>query len=161
MGKIATYRDSEAGFTLFELLIVLAISSLAIGALLTLAFGSRPAVEVRAAQSTVAATLRDARAQAINLNRAVNVNLDVDNLEIAVEGSEPFAFAGPGLVVAFTTARRLTASAGEGALVFFPDGSSTGGRVTLRRDGAKATLDIDWLTGRVHRIDGEAADGAR
>jgi len=161
MERIATYRESEAGFTLFELLIVLAISSLVVAALMTLAFGPRPAIEVRAAQSTLIATLRDARAQAISLNRPVNVNLNVNARQIGIEGSAPISLGSDDLAVEFTTARKLTVGEGEGALIFFPDGSSTGGRVTLNRGGASASLDIDWLTGRVHQIEAEAADGAR
>lgn len=161
MEKIATYRESEAGFTLFELLIVLAISSLVVTALMTLAFGPRPAIEVRAAQSTLIATLRDARAQAINQNRPVNVSLDVNARQIGIAGSEPISLGSDDLAVEFTTARQLTTGEGTGGLIFFPDGSATGGRVTLYRDGASASLDIDWLTGRVHQINAGAGDGAR
>ena len=32
---------------------------------------------------------------------------------------------------------------------FFPDGSSTGGRVTLLRDGRKIEIAVDWLPGRI------------
>ena len=37
----------------------------------------------------------------------------------------------------------------HGAIRFYPDGSSTGGRVTLASGERKFLVDVDWLTGRV------------
>ena len=37
----------------------------------------------------------------------------------------------------------------QGAIRFFPDGSSTGGRVTLASGERKFLVDVDWLTGKV------------
>jgi general secretion pathway protein H len=38
---------------------------------------------------------------------------------------------------------------GEGAIVFFPDGASTGGRVQLSMKKAAMNIDVTWLTGEV------------
>jgi general secretion pathway protein H len=40
-------------------------------------------------------------------------------------------------------------SAGEGAVVVFPDGAATGGRVRLRQGDATWQVDVAWLTGQV------------
>ena len=37
----------------------------------------------------------------------------------------------------------------RGAIRFYPDGSSTGGRVTVASGERKLLVDVDWLTGRV------------
>ena len=42
-------------------------------------------------------------------------------------------------------------------LVFFPDGSSTGGRITLRSEVSAYRVDVDWLTGQV-RVHAGAVD---
>ena len=34
-------------------------------------------------------------------------------------------------------------------ITFYPDGSSTGGRVTLRDEDNGYVVDVDWLTGRI------------
>ncbi|HYC15532.1 MAG TPA: GspH/FimT family pseudopilin, partial [Stellaceae bacterium] len=47
-----------------------------------------------------------------------------------------------------TAAGERIAEAAAG-IRFFPDGSSTGGRVTLARDGRKIEIAVDWLTGRI------------
>ena len=36
-----------------------------------------------------------------------------------------------------------------GAIRFYPDGSSTGGRITVASGERKYLVDVDWLTGRV------------
>jgi len=38
---------------------------------------------------------------------------------------------------------------GQGAIVFFSDGASTGGRVQLRMRDAAWNIDVAWLTGEV------------
>ena len=40
-----------------------------------------------------------------------------------------------------------------GAIRFFPDGGSDGGRVTIAAGERKYEVDIDWLTGRVAILD--------
>jgi general secretion pathway protein H len=38
---------------------------------------------------------------------------------------------------------------GEAGLMFFPNGTSTGGRVVLAASDGRRAVDVDWLTGRV------------
>ena len=46
-------------------------------------------------------------------------------------------------------ANRERLSDHEGAIRFYPDGSSSGGRISLRH-GARATvIDVNWLTGKI------------
>ena len=40
-----------------------------------------------------------------------------------------------------------------GAIRFFPDGGSNGGRVTIASGERKYEVDVDWLTGRVAILD--------
>mgnify|MGYP000847687737 CR=1 FL=1 len=41
----------------------------------------------------------------------------------------------------------------QGAIRFFPDGGSNGGRVTVSSGERKFEVDVDWLTGRVAILD--------
>jgi hypothetical protein len=43
------------------------------------------------------------------------------------------------------------ASAGPSAIIFFPDGSSSGGEFTLEGAGRTETVKVDWLTSRIER----------
>ena len=45
---------------------------------------------------------------------------------------------------------------GEGAIVFFADGASTGGRVQLQAGDAAWKVDVAWLTGQVRLARTEA-----
>ena len=40
-----------------------------------------------------------------------------------------------------------------GAIRFYPDGGSNGGRVTISAGERKFEVDVDWLTGRVAILD--------
>jgi general secretion pathway protein H len=51
------------------------------------------------------------------------------------------------LSVSVTTARGA-AGANLARVAFFPDGSSTGGHVFLRRDDLSYDVAVDWLTGQ-------------
>ena len=48
----------------------------------------------------------------------------------------------------YTVEKELTSDK-VAAIRFYPDGSSTGGRVTIGKDDRKFEIDVDWLTGRV------------
>ena len=50
------------------------------------------------------------------------------------------------------TATSRSNEAGADRLVFFPDGSATGGQIALSdAAGQTSVLTVDWLTGMVHR----------
>ena len=46
-------------------------------------------------------------------------------------------------------AREVQPTRGEGAVMFFPDGASTGGRVQLQAKRVAWNIDVAWLTGQV------------
>ena len=47
------------------------------------------------------------------------------------------------------TARTERVTAERGRIRFFPEGSSTGGRLTVSNGRESQSVDVDWLTGRV------------
>jgi general secretion pathway protein H len=56
-------------------------------------------------------------------------------------------------ITLFTAQSELT-DAKTGAIRFYPDGSSTGGRVMLAREDRKFLVEVDWMTGQVKILDG-------
>lgn len=152
MAKTRTYGTNEAGYTLLELLIVLALSALVVSVALPLISAPRPATEVRAAIDTASGVLREARARAVRTNRPVSVHLDVTGRKIAIADMAPVVLGGDDLGIELTTAQSLIVDEERAALMFMPDGSSTGGHITLRRDGLSRTLVVDWITGHVREV---------
>ena len=61
---------------------------------------------------------------------------------------------GPRAVLVALTGRSELRSENVGAITFFPDGSSTGGQVTLSAGNRAFKVDVLWITGKVTILDG-------
>lgn len=136
------------GYTLFEILVVLAIVGLVLAAVPMLA-GRRAGPEVRAAAIEIASAMREARGDAITRFQPIAFQLDVEGRAYRVGSDGPVRPLSGELELALYTARSELASETAGGIRFFPDGSATGGRVTLTQDGQRYVVAVDWLTGAV------------
>lgn len=136
------------GYTLFEVLVVLAIVGLVLAAVPMLA-GRRAGPEARAAAIEVASAMREARSEAIARFQPVTFQLDVEARAYRIGSSGPVRSLPAALELALYTARSELAGETAGSIRFFPDGSATGGRVTLSESGQRFVVAVDWLTGAV------------
>lgn len=136
------------GYTLLEVLVVLAIVGLVLAAVPMLA-GRRSGPEVRAAAVEIASAMRAARGDAIARFEPVAFRLDVDGRSYRIGRNGPVHTLSRNLELALYTARSELAGETSGGIRFFPDGSATGGRVTLTQDGQRYVVAVDWLTGAV------------
>ncbi len=134
---------AERGFTLIELIVVLAVMSLLIAAVPIVMSGGVSGLELKAAARDVANTLRHARGRAIALNDEVVFSIDGESGRYAVV---PGARGG---VLTEGTEVIVRPDATAGKIRFFPDGGSTGGWVTISKDQRRYDVRIDWLTGQV------------
>ncbi|HRE14947.1 MAG TPA: GspH/FimT family pseudopilin, partial [Usitatibacteraceae bacterium] len=91
----------------------------------------------------------DARGQAIASQESVALAVDLDKRTIEVSGAGQPRELPERLEIQLYTAQSEVASERKGAIRFYPDGSSTGGRVTLAAGERRLLVDVDWLTGRV------------
>ena len=138
----------RAGFTLFELLIVLVILGLTLAVAVPLFSRALPGLELKSSARTVAATLREARSLAIADNREIAVAIDLDTRRIDLAGLRTETLDEGIDLRVFTAAEELI-DRGAGRIRFYPDGTSTGGRVRLLAAGRLYDIDIDWITGAV------------
>lgn len=136
------------GTSLLEMLLVIAliagIGLLAAGAL----GGGLAGMQLRSSAKEVAAALRFTRTQAIATGKPQRFTLD----PAAHRWTAPNGRKGEipdSLRITFTGAREMQPRRGEGAIVFFADGASTGGRVQLSARQAAWNVDVAWLTGEV------------
>lgn len=144
----------QRGVSLLEMLLVVAL--LAIASLLAAAAfsGGFKGMQLRSAAKEVAANLRYTRARAISTGQmqrfTINPVAHAWHGANGREGEIPEA-----LTVSFIGARELQPSQDEGAIVFFNDGASSGGRVQLSIEDAAWNVDVSWLTGEVELARGE------
>ena len=143
----------RAGFTLIELLVVMAILGVMIAVMPMVARGVLPSLQVRADAREIAASLRQARAEAIRDNRETAVLFDVEAGRYGRPGAASAGELGRGVAMRLTTARREVLGEGLGRIAFYPDGASSGGEVTLSADGESYLVAIDWFTGRIQVAD--------
>ncbi len=139
----------QSGFTLLELLLVLVIAATGYALVLQFTGSGVSGVQLKSAARSVAAGLRDARGRAIATQESVALDLDLEKRTFEVKGSGRERALPQRLEVKLDTAAAEVTGQRRGAIRFYPDGSSTGGRVTLASGERKLLVDVDWLTGRV------------
>ena len=164
-----------AGFTLIEALVVVALMAAVFALFAGTLLGALPGQQLRSATGQLAAEMRATRARAIATG--VDQSFVIDTASRAWRSGPSSAIAtapgpdGGALAVAArrsgtldaafalgaTVAREEQPGPGLAAIRFFADGSSTGGRVVVRRGDAAWRVEVHWLTGavRVERGEGD------
>lgn len=141
-------RQSESGFTLMEMLTVLAIMALVAAVSLPFLKASSPGKVFRAQAQEISALFRLARVDAITGNRETRIIVDLTNRRVTYEGRANAILLAPETNIQVKTARGEVMSDDAG-FRFMPGGGATGGAIVLQRDGNKVTIAISWLTGAV------------
>lgn len=135
------------GFTILELLLVVLLIAVLTGMTVGVLGVGRDGRILRAAGSTVATELRYARTRALITGQAQVFQVDLDRRQWAAadhHGQLP-----KDVQVQVDAVREEQVGPRTLGIRFFPDGSSTGGRVSLRVRGVGARVDVRWLTGEV------------
>ena len=143
-----TGAAGQRGMSLLEILLVMALiaaTGLLAAGILT---GGLDRSELRSTAREIAAQLRFARTRAIATGTPQRFT--VDPAARAWRGVGGEAGSWPASIdLRFTGAREAQPAQGVGAVVFFGDGASTGGRLQLRMRDAAWNIDVAWLTGEV------------
>jgi general secretion pathway protein H len=148
-GRQGAVPAGARGVTLLELIIVLALIALLLAVVPPLISGGAASAQLKAGARQLAAGLRRVRSTAITLQREAVLNLDVDEHSFKMTGDERQYPLPKDVELSLYTAESELAGESVGAIRFFPDGSSTGGRITLAAGERHFLVDVDWLTGRV------------
>jgi general secretion pathway protein H len=137
------------GFSLIELMVVLAILGLAYALVPPLFSGAHASAELKGATRQIAAGLRQARLYAVTRRTEAVLSLDVEQRAFTLSG-DPRTYRLPRQVhLKLVTAQREVIGDTVAAIRFYADGSSNGGRVTLDSGERSFDVDVNWLTGRV------------
>ena len=142
-----------AGFTLVELLVVIAILGLTLALIGVAAKPVSPATHARGAAQEISGALRAARSTALMSNRSVDfaLNLALPGYRWGRQSSHSLP---PDIKLALMVGREQVVGENKGRIRFNPDGSSSGGRVTIGGGNQFWTVGVDWLSGRVSVVHG-------
>ncbi len=133
-GKAAPCRGDQRGFTLIEILVVIAIMGMIAGLVLVRQPWHSAGLDFDATQRALTAALRLARSRAIAMGRDVAV----------ITGETGFSLDG-GPMQPLPSGEALSST----QVIFTPDGESSGETILLASPRRRVALTVNWLTGRV------------
>lgn len=140
-------QDAARGFTLIEMLAVIVLIAIAV-TLTAVSLHGRRRGDLLAAAQRVAAGLRDTRTRAMATGKPQWFSVDLRTHAYTVPGRDPRGFPA-GAVVHVESAAEAGTQRGVARIVYFPDGSSSGGNIILSEARRSSHVDVDWLTGAV------------
>jgi general secretion pathway protein H len=137
------------GFTLIEVILVLVIMAAGSVMIVRMVGSGTPTWELKGGARKVAAALRLARSDALTTRTEATVTIDLERRSFSVSGDQREHALPRQADIKLFTADQEVVSETKGAIRFYGDGTSTGGRVTISEGERKFEVDVDWLTGRV------------
>lgn len=139
--------QKNKGFSLLELMIVLVLGGMLAGVVAT-SMSNGPVLRKTAHE--VMSSLRHARSIAVMQQREIVWKMDIDTkkywIDIAAQKSKKMNKA---IDAKVHTAESEVVSQNVGGVRFFPDGSSTGGKVDLIYNKQKYVVNVEWISGRI------------
>ncbi|MCB1379284.1 MAG: prepilin-type N-terminal cleavage/methylation domain-containing protein [Alphaproteobacteria bacterium] len=142
-------RRRAAGFTLVELLAVLAILSLAAGATIYASGRSIETARFRAFLLDTSAALTEGRTTAIRSTNEVVFQIDTENRKLGYFGGGPVIDVPSNVELKADLAADETRQDGTYGIRFYPTGSSSGGTLAFSYRGQVYEIRVNWLTGNV------------
>lgn len=146
----AKQQRRTRGFTLIEVVVALTIAALLTAATVPAIGRALDRARTNSSARELVAALKKARNEARTSGIDAVFTLDVTTHVYRVANGRDSALSiseGTALTLLTAESERLTPTAGS--IRFFPDGSSTGGSITLAHRGREQRVEIDWLTGHV------------
>jgi general secretion pathway protein H len=138
----------ERGFTLVELLVVLAIAAALLAVAPVALQRYRESTDYRDTLRTIAAGLAEARNAAISGGRVVAFSVDLAGRQYGIDGRPKREL--PESIAVRATVADTDLVDNVARIRFFPGGNATGGSIeVIRPSGTGARLRTDWLDGRV------------
>lgn len=139
----------QRGFTLLELIVVLFIILMGFSAIAISISSGNDTAKLNAAARDIVSALRYAKGQALVSHKQTTVGFDIDNNSYAISTREQAYPIDPAISLTIVTAESELTGQSQGDIRFFPDGSCTGGRITLARGEVARQIDLNWLTGQI------------
>ncbi|MDH3638654.1 MAG: GspH/FimT family pseudopilin [Gammaproteobacteria bacterium] len=139
----------RGGFTLLELLVVISILALALAIVPPMLTGATATAELKSAARELSSALRHARSRAIARSQDIALTLNIRSRRYQITGINREHALPTDLDFKVFGAASESPNDDTGGIRFFPDGSSTGGRISVARGARALVVEVDWLLGRV------------
>jgi general secretion pathway protein H len=159
-GRISRNNPPDAGFTMVELVVVLVLIGLMTAVTLPVFTPALEALKFKAAARKIASTFNYARSTAVFRQAPQGVTFDMDENTYSIEGvtvnngTEPRRTTAtvslpPQVAITAMDVLDDNAVAGGGKIIFYPDGSSSYGSVTIRNKvtDESVRIAVDIFTG--------------
>jgi general secretion pathway protein H len=144
---------ATAGFTLIELLVAIVIMVMAYSLAAPLVTSGVSSTELKATARQLAAGLRKARSEAVARKHETVLTVDVEGRRFGLSGDQRTYRMPKDIEINLFTAQSELINEKTGSIRFYPDGGSTGGRITVSARDRKYAVDVNWLTGQVAILD--------
>ncbi|UTF59831.1 GspH/FimT family pseudopilin [Gilvimarinus sp. DA14] len=157
MNARAANPGITSGFTLLELMVALAIAAVLMAAAVPAANKMYASMQYRGAVAEVKSMLEAGRYQASTTGDTTVMLIKPKERKLTV-GSRSEVLPNS-ITIDVISAAELRPDSDTAAIQFYPDGSSSGGTITLTRNtGQAVTLSIGWLLGEVEQISAIKSD---
>ena len=137
------------GFTLLELMMVMVIVILGFSAIGLNVSSGNDATELQSVARDLVSALRFAKGQALISHEETTLALDLKENTYTVSDRDKVFTIPDTIALTVVTAQDELEGKGLANIRFFPDGSSSGGRIKVERNSSIWQIDINWLTGQV------------
>ena len=142
----------EQGFTLLEMLCVLAIISILISLVLPALPRGTSTARLQSYAIATAALLKADRNAALRRHAEVATEVNAASRWVRSGASGQTIRFPDDVAVDTLLARRCNGQISSSTITFFPSGLSCGGVISLSKAGLSYEVRINWLTGEVHIV---------
>ncbi len=140
---------SPGGFTLLELVAVLALMSLLLGLVLPGLYRSWTREKERASLRRLVVSLKAARSAAATQHRRIRVFVDIKSGHYRMEGLTGTGELAPGVSIKDAHLVWQDRERRKGYIAFYGDGTSSGGKLALTGLIGPQVLEVEIVTGKV------------
>lgn len=138
---------NSAGFTLLELVIVLAILAIVLAVAIPAASPSRQAMALKTNALALTAQMKILRTAAVHRNVEHILLIDVQRNVFWVAGQATARRIAPQLTLHAQMPGQEVVDSTTVRFRFFPDGTTSGGAIVLKNGSRAAQVALDWRTG--------------
>lgn len=140
----------QAGFTLFEMLVALVISSVVMVLVAVNINSGNDSAKLESTSRELLSALRFVRSKALLKKQEFCLIINLNNNTYEINADKKLVYQmDNSIAVSLKVAENKSLKNNEASICFFEDGSSTGGTIQLEKNKITRTLVVNWITGNV------------